>query len=98
MTTQTFVVRLFGGRDVGVTYDSGAGTLAFADQSYALSTLSVALQAQFLAATGGGGSVGNGKSSGGDNMQAALGAIFDAQPVWRAAMMAAIATIPANSL
>jgi hypothetical protein len=95
MSSQTFVCRLFGGRDVGVTYDSGAGTLSIFGQSVTISSLSSALQAQWQSATGG---TVVGTSSrpafGGDNVSNAVGAILDNQPTWRTAIMSTLATFP----
>lgn len=36
MTTAIWTVRLFGGRDVGVTFDSSAGTIAILGQAITL--------------------------------------------------------------
>ena len=98
MSTQTFLCRLFGGRDVGVIYDSGAGTITIAGQSLTLSTLSSALQSQFTSALASGGVVASANGPGrasfcGDNVQAAVGAIADAQATWRNAVISALASV-----
>jgi hypothetical protein len=95
MPAQTFVCRLLGGRDVGVTYDSGAGTISVFGQSISISSLSSALQAQWQAAIGGASSgipAGSRPAFGGDNISAAVGEILDGQGAWRNSVMAAFNT------
>jgi hypothetical protein len=86
---------------------TAAGTVT-TGQSLSISTLSAALQAQFTAAVasatpfvaassnpGGGGNYLANKAApafAGDNISAAVGAIMDATPSWRAAVMNAITT------
>jgi hypothetical protein len=89
--------RLFGGRDIGVSYDSGAGTISILGQSVTISTLSSALQAQWAAAIGGASSTmspagASRPAFGGDNIGAAVGNILDGQPTWRNAVTTALAT------
>jgi hypothetical protein len=94
MTVQTFMCRLFGGRDVGVAYDNVGGTISILGQSVTISSLSSALQAQWQAAIGGAGSgigLGTRPAFGGDNISSAVGNILDAQPTWRNNVMAAFA-------
>jgi hypothetical protein len=101
MSVQTFLCRLFGGRDVGATFDSGAGTLSICGQSLTLSTLSAALQAQWAAAAAGGGLTPDKASRpafSGDNVTMAVGAILDNQPAWRTAVAAALATFQTEPL
>jgi hypothetical protein len=95
MTVTTYPVRLFSGRNVGITYDNVAGTISALGQSLTLSTLSAALQAQFSAA------VANTNPSAkpafaGDNVAQAVGAIMDATPTWRTAVQTALATYAAS--
>jgi hypothetical protein len=94
MSTTTYALRLLGGRNIGVTYDSGAGTLSAMNQSINLSSLSASLQAQFASA------VATTKPSlpafGGDNIAQAVGAILDATPTWRTAVQAAVASYVAS--
>jgi hypothetical protein len=99
MSTQTFLCRLFGGRDLAVTYDNGAGTISILGQSISVSSLSTALQAQWAAAIGGASSTFSTTASGasrpafgGDNIGATVGNILDGQPAWRNAVTAALAT------
>ncbi len=42
MSVQTFMCRLFGGRDVGVAYDNLGGTIAILGQSISISSLPIA--------------------------------------------------------
>ena len=96
MTTTVFQTRLLGGRDLAVTYDNGAGTIAVLGQSLTLSTLSSSLQAQFAAAVAGlaqpGLALPAGKAAfGGDNIGQAIGAIADASPAWRSSVLAVLA-------
>jgi hypothetical protein len=94
MTATVFTCRLFGGKDVGITYDSSAGTIAILGQSITISSLPAALQSQWTAALGGGGMsipTGTRPAFGGDNIGVAIGNILDAQPTWRAAVQTALA-------
>src|SRR5258705_10174100 len=98
MAQTNYLIRLFGGRNLGVIFDNVAGTIAVAGQSLTLSTISTSLQAQFAAAIASGSganpSVGtNHPSFGGDNVSAAVGAILDQTPTWRAAVAAAVANV-----
>src|SRR5690349_5765037 len=90
MTTTSYPIRLFGGRNLGVVYDSGAGTISVQGQSLTLSTLSATLQAMWAnaVATTQPTNVG---AFGGDNISAAVGAIMDAAPTWREAVRSAVA-------
>jgi hypothetical protein len=97
MTTTVYPIRLFGGRNMGVTYDSVAGTITVMNQALALSSLSSALQGQFASAvaTTTGPSAPSGALSappafGGDNVAQAVGAIMDATPTWREAIRTAV--------
>jgi hypothetical protein len=100
MSVQTYVCRLFGGRDTGVTYDNVGQTLTILGQSLSISTLPTSLQAQLQAALGGassgivtaGASFSGRPAFGGDNITSAVGAILDNQPNWRNAVTAALAT------
>jgi hypothetical protein len=90
MTATTYPVRLFGGRNLGVTYDSVAGTLSILNVSITLSSLSVALQAQWASAI----ATTNPSSRpafAGSNVDQAAGAILDAAPAWRASVQSALA-------
>jgi hypothetical protein len=91
MTTQTFVCRLFGGRDVGVSFD---GTnISILGQSIAVASLPSALQSEWLSALGSAGiNTGARGAFGGDNVAQAIGNILDLQPTWRNAVQAALAT------
>lgn len=93
MTAIVYTTRLFGGRDVGVTYDSAAGTLAILGQSVTISTLPASLQQRWSDAlnSGSGVPVGARGAFGGDNVGQAVGAILDTQPTWRTAVQAALA-------
>ena len=53
MSTQMFLCRLFGGRDLAATYDNGAGTISILGQSVTISSLSSGLQARWQSAIGG---------------------------------------------
>ena len=88
MTTTVFTVRLFGGRDIGVSYDGS--NLSILGQSIAISSLSAAQQAEWQAASPppSGGSRG---AFGGDNISRAVGDILDGQPTWRNAVYLALA-------
>lgn len=96
MTITTYPVRLFGGRNVGVTYDSGAGTLTVMNQAISLSSLSAALQAQWASAIATTNPVAKAAFAG-DNIGQAVGAIMDATPTWSSAVQAALASVPADS-
>jgi hypothetical protein len=95
MSVTIYTCRLFGGRNLGVNFDSSAGTLTILGQAITISTLPAALQAQWAAAianaaTGAGGvSQGPIPSFGGDNVGQAIGAILDNQSVWASAVRAA---------
>ena len=91
MSVQNYVCRLFGGRDIGVSYDNGAGTLAILGQSLTISTLSAALQARWSAAVGSAGiNTGARGAFSGDNVTSAVGDILDNQPAWRNSVQAAL--------
>ena len=97
MSVQTFLCRLFGGRDVGVIYDNGAGTLTVLGQSITLSTLPAALQTQWQSAISGASTTFSPAGAlrpafGGDNVSRIVGEIFDNQPAWRNAVAAVLAT------
>ena len=88
MTTQTYVCRLFGGRDVGVTFD---GTnIGILGQTITLPSLSAALQAQFTSAVANAPPQGSRPAFGGDNISSAVGSILDNQPTWPASANAAL--------
>jgi hypothetical protein len=101
MSTRTYLCRLFGGRDLAVTYD---GTnIAIMGQTIAVSSLSSSLQAQWQAAIGGASTSFSPAGAlrpafGGDNIGAAVGAILDNQPAMRTAIAAALATFPPEIL
>lgn len=88
-------VRLFGGRNLGVVYDSGANTLGIMGQTISVASLSAALQAQLASAIANTPPA-NKAAFGGDNFGQAVGNILDSQPIWREAIRAAIATYQAN--
>jgi hypothetical protein len=92
MTTTTYAVRLFGGRNVSFSFDSLANTITIVNQSINLSSLSAGLQAQFAAAVANSGVPNNVAAFGGDNVEAAIGAILDATPAWRSAIQATLAS------
>ena len=99
MTTQTFITRLFGGRDIGVTYDNVAGVINILGQNLTVSTLSAALQAQWNSAVANAvGSYANGSrpAFGGDNIGQAVGNILDNQPTWRGQVQQALAVYVAE--
>jgi hypothetical protein len=97
MTATIYPVRLFGGRHLGVTYDSVAGTLSIQGQSLTLSSLSAALQAQWSNAIASTGVQTSGVAAfGGDNVSQAVGNILDAAPTWRTAVQAAVANYAAS--
>lgn len=89
MTATTYPVRLFGGRNLGVTYDSVAGTLSVLNASIALSSLSATLQNQWANAVATTAMAAR-PVFGGDNVAQAVGAILDAMPTWRTAVQAAL--------
>jgi|SRR6516165_2158208 hypothetical protein len=88
-----YVTRLFGGRNIGVTWDGANITII--GQSLAVSTLSPALQAQWqnaVATVALPGAPNTSKGAlGGDNISAAVGSIMDNQPAWENAIRAALA-------
>jgi len=97
LSTQTYLCRLFGGRDIGVTYDSGGGTISILGQSISIASLPSALQAQWQSAIGGANSTfsppgASRPAFGGDNISQTVGNILDSQATWRAAVTAALAT------
>src|SRR5689334_24325423 len=99
MTTATFLCRLFGGKDVGVVYDSVAQTISILGQSISISSLPADLQAVWATAIGAAGSTMNtsGRPAfGGDAIGQAVGKILDGQPTWRAAVMTAVASYVAE--
>ena len=95
--SQTFLCRLFGGRDIGVQYDNGAQTLTILGQSIAISSLPVGLQAQLQAAIGAASGppnpngTGSRPAFGGSDLGSTIGEILDNQPNWRNAITAALA-------
>ncbi|GAA0024118.1 hypothetical protein JOE51_007600 [Bradyrhizobium japonicum] len=98
MTTKTWNTRLFGGRIIGITFDDVAGTLTILNQSISVSTLTLALQAEWAEAAvttrgfGDGGSIAPATAPfGGSNVQRAVGNLLDAAPAWRCAVQAALA-------
>ncbi|UPT97258.1 hypothetical protein J4G48_0003485 [Bradyrhizobium barranii subsp. apii] len=94
MAAIVFTTRLFGGHDIGITFDSIAGTLAILGQSITISSLPASLQQRWSDAIGGASSgipTGARGPFGGDNIGQAVGAILDGQPVWRNAVQAALA-------
>ena len=99
--TNVFPVALFGGKKLTVT-DNGT-TLTIVGQSISISSLSADLQALWadtVAASALPTSGGSGPSTvvqmagvavaAGDNVSQAIGAILDASPTWRAAVLAAL--------
>src|SRR5262245_30251722 len=91
----TFPIRLFGGRNCGVIYDSAANTISVQGQSLTLSSLSAALQQ--LWATAVANTVPSSKPTfGSDNISASVGAIMDATPTWRNAVQTALASYVAS--
>jgi hypothetical protein len=91
MTTTVYPIRLFGGRNLGVTYDSVAGTLSILNTSIAISSLSAMLQVQWATAIATTTTAPSRPVFGGDNVTQAVGAILDAMPTWRTAVQAALA-------
>jgi len=91
-----FICRLFGGRDVSVSYDGA--TLGILGQSITISNLSASLQATWQAAIGGSlpPSGASRSAVGGDCISQAVGTILDATPNVRNAIAAALATFPAE--
>jgi hypothetical protein len=53
MSTTVFTSRIFGGRDVVVTYDNSANTITILGRSVTISSLSAALQSRWNAAIAG---------------------------------------------
>jgi hypothetical protein len=95
MSTQVFLCRLFGGRDLGIVYDSGAGTISILGQSIAVSSLSAALQQKWQDALNSGtGTTPSPPFSrpafGGDNIGTTVGLILADQATWRAAVQTAL--------
>lgn len=97
MTTKTWTVRLFGGRNVGITYDDVAGTLTILNQSISLLTLSPALQAEWAESAKTTPMYGAVAPFGGSNVGRAAGNILDNQPTWRSAVQAALAQVIAQN-
>ena len=92
MSVQVFMCRLFGGRDIGVSYDNVGQSISIMGQSIAISSLPAALQAQWQAAAISGASSTNSRPAfGGDNISASVGGILDNQPAWRSAIQTALA-------
>ena len=101
MSVQVFMVRLFAGRNLGVSYDDVAGTISILGQSLTLSTMSASLLAQWNAAIGGAASTYSAPTDskpafGGDNIGQAVGAVLDLNPTWRSAVTAALASYTAT--
>jgi hypothetical protein len=90
MTQTTYPIRLFGGRNLGVTYDSVAGTVSILNTSLALSSISSSLQTLWANAVATS-TVPSKPVFGGDNIAQAVGAILDATPAWRTSVQAALA-------
>src|SRR5258705_12038945 len=86
----TYMVRLFGGRDCGLVYDSVAGTLSILNQSISISSLSSPLQALLADAILNAGPPGSRPAFGGSNVGRAVGEILDNQPTWRRACQLAL--------
>jgi hypothetical protein len=94
MSVQTFFCRLFGGRDLGVSFDNVANTITVLGQSISIASLPAALQVEWQAAVAGASSTfqNSGRPAfAGDNIGAIVGAILDNQPTWRSAVLAALA-------
>jgi hypothetical protein len=95
MTVQIYPCRLFGGKDISVLFDNVAQTLTVLGQSILISTLPMALQAEWQAASASTtfftSISGPRPAFGGSTAGAAVGDILDNQPVWRSAVMAALA-------
>jgi|GEM_PF-2807599 len=94
----TYMTRLFGGRDIAVTYDSGAGTLAIFGQSISIASLPISLQQRWSEAIGGAVSGIPDQtffrgSFGGDTLGQAVGAILDNQATWRTAVQAVLVNL-----
>jgi hypothetical protein len=88
----TYMCRLFGGRDVGVTWD-GVNIITILGQALSVATLPTSLQAQFASAVANApATMGAGArpAFGGDNLSAVIGSIMDNQPTWRNAVQAAL--------
>jgi len=90
MSVTTWPVRLFGGRDLGVSFDPVAGTIAILGQSVSLTSFSAALQARFNNAVAAVPVQGATPPFGGSNMQAAVGELLDSAPTWRSAVQTAL--------
>ncbi|WP_375791091.1 hypothetical protein ACE102_03115 [Bradyrhizobium sp. vgs-9] len=92
MTTTTYTTRLFGGRDIGITYDSVAGTLSILGQSVSISSLPTSLQQRWSDALNSSSGVPAGARGafGGDNVGQVVGVILDNQPTWRSAVQTAL--------
>jgi hypothetical protein len=90
----TYPIRLFGGRSLGVIYDSVGGTLSILNASVTLASVSTALQARWASAVATTAQTERGAFAG-DNIAQAVGAILDAAPAWRTAVLAALATFAA---
>lgn len=93
MNVTTWTVRLFGGRNIGVTYDGVM--LTALNQSISVSTLAQSLQSE-LAEAAKTTPVQNISPFGGCNMGRAVGNVLDNQPAWRNAVQAALATYVAQ--
>jgi len=96
MPVAIFTTRLMGGRNVGIKFDSTAGSISIAGQSLTLSTVSPTLQAQWANAVANappGGSVG---AFGGDLVGQAAAAIADATPAWRTSVQTAVSNYAAS--
>ena len=97
MSVSNFNCRLFGGRDVGVQFDSSAQTISILGQSIAISSLSTGLQSAWAVAVASAGvNTGARGAFGGDNVAHAAGEILDAQPTWRNSIKAAFANYNAE--
>src|SRR5258708_30663724 len=94
MSVQVYVCRLFGGRDIGVTYDDVGGTISILGKSISIAALPAALQATWQAAVASSGTTPNGARAafGGSNIGTAAGEILSNQPTWRNAVTAALST------
>lgn len=94
--TTAYTFRLFGGRDLGIIYDSTAGTLSLLGQAINIASLPASLQEQWQTALDGASSTISTSSQppfGGDNIGQTIGAIMDATPSWRAAIAAALSNL-----
>lgn len=88
--TTTYPIRLFGGQNLGVTFDPVGNTLSVLNKSINISTLPAAIQAQLA----------NAFATtppypkpvfGGDNVSQAVGEALSIMPAWRTAVAAALA-------